>query len=1269
MNGSMNDSLNSSMSNGMNDSALQLRGIFVKNIDDRIDGVIKASDDSDLADEVNEYVLTNEIQSNLERFLDTYNDPSADYTNGVWISGFFGSGKSHLLKILSHILGDIPAGMRSNKAEPLTRSQVIDIMKAKARQAGNHELEGLLEANGRIPATSLLFNIDSKAQRGSRTVLMDAFIRVFDEARGYYGADKYVAKLERDLDANGCLDEFTRQFERVAGKPWLRGRTQAAFSGARIDKAFAAATGDAVQGILKDYQKQYHPTIADFADDVNDWLDHQSAGHRLIFLVDEVGQFVGTDAGLMLNLQTMTEELFSRTNGRVWVIVTSQEDIDAVIGDRTVKQGLDFTKIKGRFAVSLKLSSADVAEVIQKRLLTKNERGDTAVEALWRAHRDELDALFTFQGEGGVQQFRSLRFGTQEDFDSTYPFVNYQFALFQEAMRGMSYAGFFDGQHRSVGERSLLATISIALAEHGSDTIGSLVPFSALYDGIAGAIQSSVNHRIYEAERELDPDLCALALPLLKALLMVKHAEGFRANARNLRILVLGGFGENLPELERRIQTTLDELERQNYVHRTGDEYEYLTNDEQAVESEIKNLDIDDRQIRDRLKKIVTDLMPLQVEYGQGRPGGRQVFHFGLTIDGVAQGRAYPMTLHVVTPMDSTSLEAKILRSSGAREELRVILGDDGAKVMHDVAMVERTEKYLRLHSNEQGSRRRIIESKRADLEAMTRELRGEVAEALCSAALAYNGSTLETKAHGDARAVVTEAMQTLIGRLYTNFSMVDGLGYREQDLPGVLVDAKSPASMLNGTDSVRNRLDLPSQDVYDYAAGQIRQNLTPTVREIVQHYEDAPYGWPLGDTLACLCHLYGGERIRLVVDSARVPRTDVVKYLTNQRKTDSIRVEIPKRYDAVKLRKLREFASEYLSLTSGRLPGDDEDMARAIKDGLSDEAHGIENLMAANGRFVFVGQLAEPLKRVKTVAGKPEEWILESFPSEAGEPNAEDLLDDKESVIDPIRKVLNGTQRDVLEEGLDWIQANDSNFTLASADLNRERDQVSAIARDPRLFSGNRVNLFRTRLAELQQHLDALVEKERERASAAVATVRASISGIDSYRNAREDAQRQAMRMLDEAESRIGNAKYIADIRQAADMVRGDLYLDLINRLDAAKAQPEQSVRQVASGTTPASPASPAESAEPAESLPGTSSPAESARVDDHERPVAPVPRHASQSAPEAGDAEPANRTIRVTPPHPKPVLMTERDVDDFLDAYRRELIAAIKEGKRILL
>ena len=124
---------------------MTLRSMFVKDIDQRIDGVVKASDDKNLKDEIDEYVLTNEIQQSLENLLEEYDAPGSHHTNGVWISGYFGSGKSHLLKILSHILGDTPEAFVANSSFRIPREQAVHTLMRKAREAENYELEGLLQ--------------------------------------------------------------------------------------------------------------------------------------------------------------------------------------------------------------------------------------------------------------------------------------------------------------------------------------------------------------------------------------------------------------------------------------------------------------------------------------------------------------------------------------------------------------------------------------------------------------------------------------------------------------------------------------------------------------------------------------------------------------------------------------------------------------------------------------------------------------------------------------------------------------------------------------------------------------------------------------------------------------------------------------------------------------------------------------------------------------------------------------------------------------------
>ena len=186
--------------------------------------------------------------------------------------------------------------------------------------------------------------------------------------------------------------------------------------------------GESADGIIKQYSATYAVSIEDFADDVKSWLDKQGdPNFRLNFFVDEVGQFIGADTKLMLDLQTIAESLNTKCAGRSWVFVTSQEDMEKVIGDRTRQQGSDFSKIQARFKTRLKLTSADVEEVIRKRLLEKNGAGVTALGRIYGDQHANFKTLFDFVD--GARTYRN--YADEAHFIGTYPFVSYQFPLFQ----------------------------------------------------------------------------------------------------------------------------------------------------------------------------------------------------------------------------------------------------------------------------------------------------------------------------------------------------------------------------------------------------------------------------------------------------------------------------------------------------------------------------------------------------------------------------------------------------------------------------------------------------------------------------------------------------------------------------------------------------------------------------------------------------------------------------------------------------------------------
>ncbi|HAG22260.1 MAG TPA: BREX system P-loop protein BrxC, partial [Synergistaceae bacterium] len=175
-----------------------IKELFKKRIDRPIEGVIKADDDEHLFDEIEEYVITNEINQRLTEFLEYYNDYQG--VNGAWISGFFGSGKSHLLKILSYVLenrlllGDLPA------AEIFLEKLKDDAL-----------LKGSMEKAISIPSRSILFNIDQKADVVSKKqadAVLSVFMKVFNELRGYDPKIPHIAQFEHDMDRQGCYEEF-----------------------------------------------------------------------------------------------------------------------------------------------------------------------------------------------------------------------------------------------------------------------------------------------------------------------------------------------------------------------------------------------------------------------------------------------------------------------------------------------------------------------------------------------------------------------------------------------------------------------------------------------------------------------------------------------------------------------------------------------------------------------------------------------------------------------------------------------------------------------------------------------------------------------------------------------------------------------------------------------------------------------------------------------------------------------------------------------------
>ena len=450
-----------------------IKNMFSKPIDRDIKGVIKVGqdDDANIKQELEEYVVTRELQKHFSDFFASYKRGITGNTDkmGVWISGFFGSGKSHFLKILSYLLENKEVGGKKAIDYFVDDNKISDQM-----------VLADMKLAGTIPTDVVLFNIDSKSEvngKQSKVAIVSVLQNVFNEMQGFSGSNPFLADLERKLTEEGKYNLFKEKFEDSFGSAWEESRSDFDFiqdDVVEVLDEIGFMSIEAGRNWCEKATGEYTYKVEDFARLVKKYLDKKESNHHIVFLIDEIGQYIGDDSKLMLNLQTVTEDLGTACGGKAWIIVTSQQDIDSI----TKTKGNDFSKIQGRFDTRLSLSSANVDEVIKKRILEKNEAGKQTLTLLYDDKATVIKNLILFND--GVEK---KLYSDRVNFADIYPFIPYQFNLLGSVLTSIRTHG-ASGKHLAEGERSMLALFKESAVKVMNDEPGTIVPFNMFYDAL-----------------------------------------------------------------------------------------------------------------------------------------------------------------------------------------------------------------------------------------------------------------------------------------------------------------------------------------------------------------------------------------------------------------------------------------------------------------------------------------------------------------------------------------------------------------------------------------------------------------------------------------------------------------------------------------------------------------------------------------------------------------------------------------------------------------
>jgi hypothetical protein len=1100
---------------------MTLKDMFEKPVDRPIEGVIKADDEESLKLEVDEYVLTNEVEKRLEAFLDAYRNYQG--ANGVWISGFFGSGKSHLLKILSLVL--------QNKS--IEGNQALELFLPKCKD--NAFLKGELNKAVSIPSKSILFNIDQKADVISKKqidALLAVFVKVFDEMCGYYGKQGHIAQFERDLDNRGQYGEFKAAYKEISGNEWEFGREQALLEADNIAKAYqrvANVEKEAATGLLDKYRKEYKVSIEDFANQVQEYIERQGLDFRLNFFVDEVGQYIAGNTKLMTNLQTIAESLATKCRGRAWIVVTAQEDMNTVIGEVGKQQGEDFSKIQDRFSTRMKLTSADVAEVIQKRLLMKNKVGQDYLAGVYEEQSNNFKTLFDF-GDGS-QTYKN--FQDFEHFNDSYPFVPYQFALFQAAIQNLSAHNAFEGRHSSVGERSMLGVFQQVAIQVADQEPGQLATFDLMFEGIRAALKGNIQRSVLVAEKNLDDPF---AVCVLKALFLVKYVKEFKATLRNIVVLMLDRFDRDLPEFTDKVEEALNLLESQSYIQRNGTLYEFLTDEEKDVEQEIKLTDVETKDVSDRLGKIIFDGV---VKSGKIRHAqSERDYAFSKKLDDRLIGREHELSIHVISPFNENVTKEETLRTqSWGKEELLILFPPD-ARLVQDLLMYERTEKYVRqnISITQQDTIKKILAEKSHQNQQRLTDIQTRVKALLSKAKIFVAGDEVEIK-EKDPQSRIIQGFSSLVLRAYPNLRMLGDVKYSQDKIASYL--DQSQDSLFKGDATV---LSEPEQEMQAFIQSNRRSGTRTTLKSLVERFEKKPYGWDLGAILCVLAKLFARGKVDARQDGEIIEDANIEKALTNTHGYPKVVLDPQIDFTRSQVRRLKTFYEDFFDAPPKGQEA--KDLGKETGEAIDSLLQDLTNLSRQSDSFPFLGELDQLTTEVKKLTGKPYSFYLSNI-----DDFEDTLLDLKESVLDPIRTFMAGPNKQLYQDARRFLKEQEANLAFIEGD---DPKTIQDILDDKACFKGKGMQQVKSGIEALRATIDNQVAAEIQKAVDGISDCENRFRALKEFGNLKENEQSEFDAIFGDKKSQIKDLRLIALIREAQRRFEEDEYLKLILKMES---------------------------------------------------------------------------------------------------------------------
>ena len=1035
---------------------MKLQEIYLKDINRKVNPAVSATqlDKETVKVEIDEYVFTKDILKNLFSVLTNIRNNSGSHC-GIWISGYYGSGKSHFLKYLDYCMSPTYSEDALFRFE--TAASQYDAFKDDVNWVPS-DIRDLTDWYGKkAKVETIMFNIGSSYNansEGSR-IITEVLWKEFNAMRGFNKFNIALAQyLEKYLDKQGKYEEFKQRLDDEYGFDWLTNASELAATELDIPLELAhdicpTFTVDAARQAI--INNAVEISVNNFADELAQYIQSKNdPNFRLVFFVDEISQFINGDGRLLLQLQSIVKELHDRCNGQVWVACTAQQDLKEILDDCKINSSSDeFGKILGRFEVKASLQGTKSEYIAQQRILAKKPEAETELARFYDRSASAIDTQFqlptTYEG-----------YRDKESFIDFYPFVPYQLQLINKVFSHFVALNYVNKEVKG-NERSVIRITHNIAKGNSQEEVGTFISFDQFFnDMFRASLQPSgvtARRNAEEAANKYDRDK-GFAHRVVNVLFMIcnmddQDKQQFPATIENIVTLLMRDIDTPKTTMKDDVRRVIEHLIENSVIHEVKPEkgseyYEFFTEEETQVSRLIQNQQVDNNTMAEVLASIITNYYTPQnkesigsssISIGASTSGKRMFGTTGGTdveVEFVMNSPEADMNRYAFTnPHNTLVFFLTQLYSEDKRFN----------NLFYHYCQVQKFAKEPNLSPERRKTVEQFAQRERAIFET---EIKKRFTDMLDSCPVISGQRVLSKADIGDikGRARYKAAITAHIKSVFNMAHLVDGLGL-----------AQTPQDLRA---HIKRRLDTneyalkPMSEAEENVQNFILRGRDVTVADVVATYLKAPFGWSEVTTIDIINELYRRNKFSYSYNNnPNVSIDEVAEKIVKEKKMFTLEVA-----HTVSPELIKDFKNAWQHVfNKPQAPANDaREVFRLCHDNqdsdLSQLIRNYKTLRSEIAKYPFVDDIDKMLDYFN--AWKDIREQVTFFETVIAQKDEAATLFDRGKMILEFKREQLDNYRDIIQ----FVNSNQSNFELLGEGAKADIDQLKEILTDAEVFT-----------------------------------------------------------------------------------------------------------------------------------------------------------------------------------------------------------------------